>query len=144
MTAPHIFNATKINSQLLTGTMFILLSMGAECTMKKVSLTFNLSDYLYGTLTLFSFCFCFEGKHCIINQFSQIYLDLLVVEIQIPKLIYDTNFSLKTLYHNRKSQFSIQVTAIIIFHTNFFWHKSVMGGPNFCFKSVINFSVIQL
>ena len=31
MTAPHIFNATKINSQLLTGTMFILLSRGAEC-----------------------------------------------------------------------------------------------------------------
>ena len=30
MTAPHIFNATKINSQLLTGTMFILLSRGAE------------------------------------------------------------------------------------------------------------------
>ena len=32
MTAPHIFNATIINSQLLTGTMFILLSRGAECT----------------------------------------------------------------------------------------------------------------
>ena len=33
MTAPYIFNATKINSQLLTGTMFILLSRGAECLM---------------------------------------------------------------------------------------------------------------
>ena len=30
MTAPHIFNATKINSLLLTGTMFISLSRGAE------------------------------------------------------------------------------------------------------------------
>ena len=35
MTAPHIFNATKINSQLLTGTMFILLSRGAECNIKE-------------------------------------------------------------------------------------------------------------
>ena len=30
LTASYIFNATKINFQLLTGTMFILLSKGAE------------------------------------------------------------------------------------------------------------------